>query len=87
MKPKNEKQKQEQRKEAEKVGLWCFYQGNLGFFMAKVDFDSIVVGLEPEITEAKPAIDYKNLIVIPDEARELLKKLIRWSKSESKAWQ
>ena len=43
--------------------------------MAKVDFDSIVVGLEPEITEAKPAIDYKNLIVIPDEARELLQEI------------
>jgi hypothetical protein len=43
--------------------------------MAKVDFDSIVVGLEPEITEAKPAIDYKDLIVIPDESRELLQEI------------
>lgn len=41
----------------------------------KVDFDSIVVGLESEVAQAKPKINYQDIIVIPDSAKESLQLL------------
>ena len=41
----------------------------------KVDFDRIVVGPETKVAQAKPKVNYQNIIVIPDSAKESLKLL------------
>lgn len=55
-------------------GLSPFYQDSEKP-KGKVDFDSIIVGLESEVAQAKPKINYQDIIVIPDSAKESLQLL------------
>ena len=55
-------------------GLSPFYQDSERP-KGKVDFDRIVVAPEAKEAKAKPAVNYKNLIVIPDSAKESLQLL------------